>query len=153
MAFGPEWQPDIGDYGLVGDCRTAGLVSRDGSIDWLCLPHFSGPSVFAALLDPERGGSFQVRPEGKVTARRRYLGPTAVLETVFETEAGAVRLVDCMPVVDGGGLRPMRELVRVVDVIRGEIALEVRFATPELHPRRSAYPIARSPRLGLHMER
>src|SRR5918998_3328580 len=94
----PDTQPDIGDYAIIGDCRTAALVSRDGSIDWLCLPHFSGPSVFAALLDPERGGSFSIRPQGEFRATRRYLGATPILETTFETDAGAVRVIDCIPV-------------------------------------------------------
>ena len=140
-------QPVIGDYAIIGDCRTAALVSRGGSIDWLCLPHFSGPSVFAALLDPERGGSFHVRPEGRFTARRRYLGPSAVLETVFETSTGAVRVVDCMPMVDGGGLRPMREVLRVVDVIRGEVVLDLRFA-PRPNYARAAPRIASRGALG-----
>src|SRR5215212_7949297 len=120
-------EPEIGDYAIIGDCRTAALVSRDGSIDWLCLPHFSGPSVFAALLDPERGGSFFIRPEGTFRATRRYLGSTPVLETTFETDTGAVRVLDCMPVVDGGALRPMREVLRTADVLRGELVLDVRF--------------------------
>src|SRR5215207_11446351 len=104
LASGPKSQPDIGDYAIIGDCRTAALVSRNGSLDWLCLFHFSGRSVFAALLDPERGGCFSVRPEGAFRATRRYIGLAPVLETTFETDTGAVRIVDCMPVVDGGAL-------------------------------------------------
>src|SRR3954468_23865377 len=91
--------PEIGDYAIVGDCRTAALVSRDGSIDWLCLPHFSGPSVFAALLDQERGGRFRIRPTDRFRSTRRYFGTTGVLETTFETASGSVRLLDLMPVV------------------------------------------------------
>jgi GH15 family glucan-1,4-alpha-glucosidase len=136
--------PTIGDYAIIGDCRTAALVSREGSIDWLCLPHFSGPSVFAAMLDRECGGHLSIAPEAPFRARRRYLGATPVLETTFETAEGTARLVDAMPVAtDPGGIRPMRELLRVVEGVAGEVALEIRFAprpdyaraVPRLRPR------------------
>jgi GH15 family glucan-1,4-alpha-glucosidase len=119
-------EPAIGDYAIVGDCRTAALVSQDGSIDWLCLPHFSGPSVFAAILDQERGGRFRIRPAGPFRSTRRYIGATAVLETTFETPTGSARLVDVMPVLsDTGTLHPLREVLRIVEGIEGEISFEV----------------------------
>jgi GH15 family glucan-1,4-alpha-glucosidase len=106
----------IGAYAIIGDCRTAGLVSKDGSIDWLCFPHFSGPSVFAALLDQERGGRFSIRPAGQFRSTRRYRGPTAVLETDFETPTGSARLTDAMPAAeDAGTLHPLREVLRIVE--------------------------------------
>jgi GH15 family glucan-1,4-alpha-glucosidase len=73
--------PEIGDYAIIGDGRTAALVSRTGSIDWLCLPHFSGPSIFAALLDRERGGRFSITPSQEFRASRRYQPATPVVET------------------------------------------------------------------------
>src|ERR671933_298390 len=106
-----EEAPEIGDYAIVGDCRTAALVSRDGSLDWLCLPHFSGPSVFAALLDRERGGAFSISPAQPFRTRRRYVGLSAVLETTFKTSGGAARVVDLMPIIDGNALAPMREVL------------------------------------------
>jgi GH15 family glucan-1,4-alpha-glucosidase len=119
---------EIRDYAVIGDCRTAALVSKAGSIDWLCLPHFSGPSVYAAILDPARGGRFAIRPEGRFRSARRYVGPTAILETTFETSTGAARLTDVMPIVeDAGTLHPMRELLRIVEGVEGEIVLEVRW--------------------------
>src|SRR5918992_5904023 len=90
--------PPIEDYALIGDCRSAALVSRDGSLDWLCWPRFDSPSLFAALLDAERGGRFRLRPTGAFRTERRYLPGTNVLETAFTGSDGAVALRDLMPV-------------------------------------------------------
>src|SRR4026209_802413 len=78
-------QQPISAYGLIGDMRTAALIGLGGSIDWCCMPRFDSGSVFASLLDPERGGSWSVRPEGKWTSTQRYLPRTNILETTFRT--------------------------------------------------------------------
>ncbi|GEO16618.1 glycoside hydrolase family 15 protein [Microvirga aerophila] len=120
--------PEIGDYGIIGDCRTAALVSRAGSIDWLCLPHFSGPSIFAALLDQNRGGRFVIEPTQEFQSSRRYLPETPVLETTLRTASGAVRLTDLMPIGDvADHLAPTREILRIVEGIDGEMTVNVRF--------------------------
>jgi len=77
----------IAEYALLSDCRSAALVSRGGSVDWLCFPRFDGPSVFARLLDAE-AGHFSVQPAGGSTVTRRYLDQTMVLETTFRTSTG-----------------------------------------------------------------
>src|SRR3954462_4998524 len=87
------------DYALIGDIQTAALVGRDGSIDWLCLPRFDSGACFAALLGTPEHGRWLLAPRGEVrSTRRRYRDGTLVLETEHETAAGAVRVVDCMPV-------------------------------------------------------
>jgi len=119
----------INGYAFIGDCRSAGLVSREGSLDWLCLPRFDSPSVFAALLDAENGGRFLVRPIGEFRTERRYLANTNVLETVFRTPTGACVLRDLMSVSSEedrrAHLSPEHEVLRELEGIAGAIEVEV----------------------------
>src|SRR5215212_2080739 len=121
----PDAYPPIGDYALIGDGRSAALVSRDGSLDWLCWPRFDGPSIFAALLDTERGGRFRVRPTGTFRSERRYLPDTNVLETVFHTSSGTVALRDLMPVASEedkrAALSPEHEVLREIEGRAGQV--------------------------------
>src|SRR5829696_4219562 len=79
----------IAEHGLLADCNSAALVTREGSIDWLCLPRYDSDAVFARLLDPD-GGHWSIRPAGAFTAERRYVPGTLVIETTFTTETGTV---------------------------------------------------------------
>ena len=109
----------IEDYGIIGDLHTVALVGKDGSIDFLCLPSFDSPSVFAALLDAERGGRFQIAPQlGEAARKQLYLPDTNVLLTRFLSSDGVAELSDFMPVEDGG---QAHTLVRRVKTVRGEI--------------------------------
>ena len=88
----------IEDYALIGDCHTAALVARNGSIDWLCFPRFDSGACFAALLGSEDHGRWLISPAGAIRQiQRRYREGTLVLETDYETDDGAVTLIDCMP--------------------------------------------------------
>lgn len=94
-----QYEP-IEAYGVIGDGNTAALVGRDGSIDWCPLPHVESPSVFAALLDADRGGRFAVRPKQSFESVQRYRDRTNVLETTFRTAGGAATVTDFMPVAE-----------------------------------------------------
>src|SRR5438067_857551 len=111
----------IADYALIGDCHSAALVGRDGSIDWLCWPSFDSGACFAALVGTKENGRFLIAPKAAKTAvRRKYRGDTLVLETEFETDEGTVAIIDCMP--------PRTEapdLVRVVEGRRGRVTLQL----------------------------
>ena len=92
--------PLIGDHGLIGDLQTAALVATDGSIDWFCVPRFDSPSVFAALLDDQKGGHFRIAPaDADVTYKQFYWPATNVLVTRFLAADGAAELTDFMPVL------------------------------------------------------
>jgi alpha,alpha-trehalase len=122
----------IGDYALLSDCRTAALVSRGGSVDWLCCPRFDAPAVFARLLDPG-GGHFEIRPAGDFQVRRAYIDQTMVLETTFETPAGTAVLTDAMAVGRGDRGHHLGDgspgvLLRQLTCTAGEIDVEVSYA-------------------------
>lgn len=111
----------IEDYAMIGDCQTAALVGKDGSIDWLCLPRFDSGACFAALLGTSENGRWKLAPTGKVRASRRtYQGDTLVLETEFETEQGLVAVIDFMPIRSN-----LPDLVRIVEGRRGQVPMRM----------------------------
>ena len=132
--------PPIADYGLIGDCHTAALVSREGSIDWCCMPRFDSGSVFGRLLDREQGGCCAIEPSGEVRSLQRdYLQGTLVLVTTFHLDGGVLRLTDCMEMrVNADAVDPHRRILRVLEAERGSVDVRVRitprFDYAELKP-------------------
>src|SRR5260221_12724432 len=112
----------IEDYALIGDCATAALVGRNGSIDWLCLPHFDSPACFSALLGKPEHGRWLIAPCASHRVERRYLDGSLVLATTFETSTGVAELIDFFRPRHG----PLN-LVRLVRGLRGRIAMRVEF--------------------------
>ena len=119
----------IEDYAIIGDCQTAALVGRDGSIDWLCWPRFDSDACFAALLGTPDHGRWLIGPREKpARVTRRYHGGTLILETQFETTTGVASIIDFMPLHDGspgsGHVPDNSDIVRLVKGERGQVAMK-----------------------------
>src|SRR5919198_31024 len=132
IATAPGQSVPIADYGMLADCNSAALVSRAGSVDWLCLPRYDSPAIFARLLGAD-GGHWSIRPAGEFESERRYLPGTLVLETTFTTPSGTVKITDAMAFAEGQrghelGLSSPHELLRLVEGVSGEVELELELA-------------------------
>jgi GH15 family glucan-1,4-alpha-glucosidase len=118
--------PPIEDYGIIGNCHTVALISSRGSIDWLCLPRFDSPSLFAAILDIERGGSWSIQPTAPMKSSHRYLDETNVLATTFTCAEGRILLLDFMDIANDEQVRHLAapgRLVRIVECQEGTVEI------------------------------
>ncbi|MFE9428589.1 trehalase-like domain-containing protein [Kitasatospora sp. NPDC006697] len=123
--------PPIADHGLIGDLQTCALVSAAGSLDWFCSPRFDSPSVFAALLDAERGGHFTITAEAPgSTVHQLYLADSAILVTRFLTADGVGEVIDCMPIDRPTDPSSRHRILRGIRVVRGSVTF-----TMECRPR------------------
>ena len=131
--------PDVGDYAVIGNCRTAALISNRGSVEWMCVPTFSDASIFGAILD-RKAGHFAVSPVEPASVSRAYIPGTNVLQTTWESDTGKLRLTDCLvlPGVREPELYPQHELLRRVECAAGEVEVEVSFAPCYDYGRRTA---------------
>jgi len=127
----------IESYGVIGDLHTVALVGVDGSIDWCCLPHFDSPSIFAAILDDQKGGFFKIAPLHYKQHKQLYLPDSSVLLTRFLSAQGVGEVVDFMPIEETKHGRKARQIVRVVRAVRGTVRFRL-----ECHP---AFDFARRP--------
>jgi GH15 family glucan-1,4-alpha-glucosidase len=133
--------PKIDDYGVIGDCRSTALVSRSGSIDWLCWPRYDSPAIFAAIVDQKLGGRWSICPVQPFASRRSYHGDSNVLETEFVLPDGRATLMDLMPVASEEfkrkNLVPDHELLRQIVCTEGEFEIEVDFVPRAFYGRRT----------------
>ena len=135
----------LSDYALIGDCRTAALVSNRGSIDWLCLPDFDSPSVFARLLDARHGGHFSICPTGPFTSGSSYIDYSGVVRILFRTGSGTATMTDFMPLYGGeeperyGAPRAGRQLIRLIECTAGQVELHVEFRPRPRYGAQSAH--------------
>jgi GH15 family glucan-1,4-alpha-glucosidase len=114
---------------VIGECHSAALVSRAGSIDWCCLPRLDSGSYFGRLVDWEKGGFCSIHPtDPDWTSERRYIDGTLVLETTFRGARGEARLIDCFAMREGGRHAPYHQILRILEGVRGSIEFEVRVA-------------------------
>jgi GH15 family glucan-1,4-alpha-glucosidase len=140
------------DYSLIGNCRTAALVSKNGSIDWCCFPEFHSPAIFSALLDEARGGFFSVAPIENFRSFQKYKEDTVVVETIFETDGGRVQLNDALVVMTEEqkklSLFPDHEILRIVQCTSGTVHLKMEFE-PRIFYGKNAAKLINNKNLGV----
>jgi GH15 family glucan-1,4-alpha-glucosidase len=145
----------IDEYGLIGDCRSAALVSKYGSIDWLCWPRFDSPSIFAAILDRDKGGRWSISPKSPFRVERAYIQDSNVLETRFICSGGRASLTDLMPVSSEefkrGALLPDHQLIRQLRCTEGQVEFQFEFF-PRSHYGSRSLRIRQFGALGLQMD-
>ncbi|HEX5172413.1 MAG TPA: glycoside hydrolase family 15 protein [Cyclobacteriaceae bacterium] len=137
-----DLEPKLSDYALIGNSCSAALVSKYGSIDWCCLPEFHSPAIFAALLDRKKGGHFCIKPAGENQPIQKYLDDTNVVETLFTTQTGQVRLVDAFVAVQEKEREsypfPDLEILRIVEGISGVVKMEFEYAPRKFYGKTNA---------------
>src|SRR5919205_3744026 len=132
VARGTGASTPIADYGLLADCNSAALVSRAGSIDWLCLPRYDSDAIFARILGDD-AGHWSIRPDGDHSVERRYVPGTLVIETTYTTETGQVRVRDAMAFAPGQsghalGFDAPHEVLRSVEGLAGAVEMRLELA-------------------------
>lgn len=124
--------PKISDYAIIGNCRSAALVSKFGSIDWCCLPEFHSPSIFSALLDGDNGGRFSISPVGEFSAEQSYLDDTNIVSTTFKTKDGQARILDAFVVQTeeekNYSLFPDHEILRIIEILQGTMQFRMEYS-------------------------
>lgn len=144
----------ISDYGLIGNCRSAALVSKYGAIDWCCIPEFHSPALFSAILDNEKGGSFSICPANDFETEQNYIRRTNVLETTFSNAEGAVRVTDCFVGLEEEDkiveLFPDHEILRVVEGVSGSVKMKVEYC-PKIFYGKKAAKLKQFGKLGVHL--
>jgi GH15 family glucan-1,4-alpha-glucosidase len=143
----------LSDYGLIGNCRSAALVSNHGSIDWYCIPEFHSPSIFAALLEKNKGGFFLIQPVDPYTSTQNYIDLTNVIETVFETSEAKVKLTDCYVAMEEADkqkqLFPDHEIIRTVECIEGSVNMRYVYH-PTVYYGKTNIKLVDHHKMGLH---
>jgi len=120
--------PPIAAYAYIGDCHSAALISRSGSIDWCCMPRVDSQSCFGRLLDWSKGGYCRIAPADDFEVSRGYLDRTLVLETTFRTATGEARVLDCFTMREGGEHSPHQQILRVMEGVQGTVRLALDIA-------------------------
>ena len=145
----------IAEHGLIGNTRTAALISKDGSLDWCCFPYFDSPGFFSSILDPETGGHFTITSAKESFSSQNYLEDTNVLKTTFRTHQGEAALIDCFTVDSEDNkqneLWPMHEVLRIVEGISGETEMIMNFL-PKADYGLKSFIITRAGKLGLRCD-